>query len=273
VEVNTTDISHQWRGVIPPHPAADLFPPLSLDELCGLAADIEKNGLLAAIVLTADGTQVIDGCNRLDALELAGQRIFNADDTLAVQHCRLGPGEDPYERVVSLNIHRRHLKVEQKRELIAKLLKANPERSDRQVARLTAVSDKTVGAVRQRLEGNADIPHKPDRVEADGRKARGRKPTATVPVAAEPAVAADPRHRVGRGLAEVAVSRKPLLLRPNLSTREVAQRVFEWLEPPTRVEFAQLTARLAQLSPKDVARLSPKDFHRFYPKICSGAVE
>ena len=41
---------------------------------------------------------------------------------------------DPCEFVLSANVHRRHLTAEQKRELIAKVLKAQPEKSNRQVA-------------------------------------------------------------------------------------------------------------------------------------------
>jgi hypothetical protein len=35
---------------------------------------------------------------------------------------------------MSANIHRRHLTIEQKRELIGKLLKAQPKQSNRQIA-------------------------------------------------------------------------------------------------------------------------------------------
>jgi hypothetical protein len=38
---------------------------------------------------------------------------------------------DPYEYVLSANLHRRHLTADQKRELIAKVLKAKPEASVR----------------------------------------------------------------------------------------------------------------------------------------------
>ena len=41
---------------------------------------------------------------------------------------------DPYEYVLSANLHRRHLTAEQKREIIAKLLKAQPEKSNRTIA-------------------------------------------------------------------------------------------------------------------------------------------
>jgi ParB-like chromosome segregation protein Spo0J len=43
------------------HPAAALFPLLNDDELDSLAADIFQNGLSEPIVLTNDGTTIVDG--------------------------------------------------------------------------------------------------------------------------------------------------------------------------------------------------------------------
>ena len=63
-------------------------------------------------------------------------------------------GADPYALAVSLNIHRRHLTGEQKRELIAKLLKAKPEASNRSIGAQIKVDDKTVASVRRELESN-----------------------------------------------------------------------------------------------------------------------
>lgn len=81
--------------------------------------------------------------------------------------------------MISANIRRRHLSAYQKRELIANLLKANPEQSDRRVAKTTGVHHETVAAVRDDLEVNGEIRHKADRKEESGRKARGRKPKET----------------------------------------------------------------------------------------------
>ena len=53
---------------------------------------------------------------------------------------------DPYEYVLSANIHRRHLTAEQKREIIAKVLKAQPEKSNRTIAKQMKVDHKTVGS-------------------------------------------------------------------------------------------------------------------------------
>jgi hypothetical protein len=45
---------------------------------------------------------------------------------------------DPYAFVISANIRRRHLTAEQKRDLIAKVLKAQPRKSNRQIAKAPA---------------------------------------------------------------------------------------------------------------------------------------
>ncbi len=44
-------IPKSWRDVLPVHPAADLFPLMSHDELLELGKDIKKNGLESPIVL------------------------------------------------------------------------------------------------------------------------------------------------------------------------------------------------------------------------------
>src|SRR5436305_1918923 len=131
-----------WRDVLPVHPAAELFPMMSHEELTTLGEDIKKNGLQVPVVLWAETKEsnpfLLDGRNRLDAMEAVGLEVLRADkgDRLEVAHRPLyGSGggismfdgsrltQDPYEHVLSANIHRRHLTQEQKRELIAKVLK------------------------------------------------------------------------------------------------------------------------------------------------------
>jgi hypothetical protein len=59
-----------WREVLPVHPAAELFPRMSKEELNVLAQDIKQHGLKRKITLWNDGSIdfVLDGINRLDAL-------------------------------------------------------------------------------------------------------------------------------------------------------------------------------------------------------------
>ena len=62
------------------HPAAELFPLMSPDELKVLGEDIQKNGLQHPVVLWSPGDDenllseefLLDGRNRLDAMELVG---------------------------------------------------------------------------------------------------------------------------------------------------------------------------------------------------------
>src|SRR5262249_28528431 len=159
------------------HPAAEMFPMLAPDELKELADNIAKNGLYTPIVFFKEGKQLqrrgryvephfcdddvflLDGRNRLSALELNGGNIFEEypvqgggtalalDAPITFMYGESRNGEslfrdqtDPFEFVVSANLHRRHLTDEQKRELIAALLKAKPERSDVETAYLAKVS-------------------------------------------------------------------------------------------------------------------------------------
>ncbi len=192
-------MTKSWRDVLKVHPAADLFPMMSLDELKALGEDIKKNGLRAPIVLWAENHDgdllLLDGRNRLDAAELAGVAVVSIRSDkggrvdINVPHRRLYGRDggrsaidgtsltaDPYEFVLSANVHRRHLTGEQKRELIAKVLKAQPGSSNRKIAALTKVDDKTVGAVREKLEARAEIPHVEKRQDSKGRQQPARKP-------------------------------------------------------------------------------------------------
>lgn len=85
------------------HPAAELFPLMSDDELAALADDIKENGLRQPIVLDGDG-KLLDGRNRLRACEAAGIK----PSFVSVN------GSDPVAFVVSLNVKRRNLTASQR---------------------------------------------------------------------------------------------------------------------------------------------------------------
>jgi hypothetical protein len=180
-------MASSWRDTLPIHPACELFPPMSPDELAALGKDIRKNGLTSSIALWGDGRsplQLLDGRSRLDAIEIAiGPAIVGAPsisagkDWLACNRViTLDTSVDPYAYVISANIRRRHLSAEQQRELIAKLIKATPEKSDRQIAETVKVDHKTVGAVRAEQERRGEIPRVETRTDSKGRKQPRRKP-------------------------------------------------------------------------------------------------
>jgi ParB-like chromosome segregation protein Spo0J len=158
----------KWRDQIKVHPAADLFPIMSDAELDALAADIKKNGVTQPVVFWGKPGLLIDGRNRIEAYVRAG-----IDGQ--IQHFHVDESVDPYTYVISANIHRRHLTSEQKRELIAKLLKANPAKSDRQVAETIKASPTTVGTVRKKLEAAGDVSKLDTRKDTMGRKQPAKK--------------------------------------------------------------------------------------------------
>jgi hypothetical protein len=161
-----------WRDLIKVHPAADLFPMMSDEELKALAEDIKANGLMTPVVMYDDGTgdeQLLDDRNRVAAAVMAGvvpdAHTVSANATDLQLRCGY-----PYAFVISANIHRRHLTAEQKRGIIAELLRADPTKSDRQVAETVKVDHKTIGAARAKLEASGEIPRVETRTDTKGRK-------------------------------------------------------------------------------------------------------
>jgi len=150
------------------HPLADLFPLIEGREFEDLVADIKANGLIEDIVLY-DG-MILDGRNRYRACIAADVPPMVHDATKWI--------EDPAAYVVSANIRRRHLTHGQKRGVIAKLLAAHPEKSDRQIAETVKASPTTVGTVRAEMESTVQIGQLPKRVGKDG-KARKRPQSRT----------------------------------------------------------------------------------------------
>lgn len=152
---------------------------MSNAELRKLADDIAMQGLQQRIHLFVDmranKKYLLDGRNRLDALELLGKKIWDANGELlkelvGTELTNLLGRPDCYAHVISLNIRRRHLKSEQKRDLIVKLLAFNPEKSDRQIAATVKVDNKTVAKQRREMESREEIPHAAKRTDTKGRK-------------------------------------------------------------------------------------------------------
>jgi hypothetical protein len=190
-------MTKRWRDVLQIHPAAELFPLMTLDELRALGEDIKRRGGLPAVPLVLWEAEknaqqfLLDGRNRLDAMEAAGLPVLDKegkdlDWNLSLQCTRLRGG-NPYAIVVSTNIHRRHLTGEQRRELIAKLIDAQPQKSDRQIAETVNASHHTVGSVRSEMERRGQIAHVPTRTDTKGRKQPAKKaPTSRAKPANKP---------------------------------------------------------------------------------------
>jgi hypothetical protein len=178
-----------WRDWLKVHPAADLFPLMSQAEQLALGEDIKQHGLKQPVILwSPDETQhqvfVLDGRNRLDAMQAVGMEVIRKGKPgELVVHFRSLFGKndsnssldgasiqaDPYQFVISTNLHRRHLSAEQRRDLIQKLLKAAPTRSNRQIAQLAKTTHPTVAKVRAEMEVAGDVERLTTSTDTKGR--------------------------------------------------------------------------------------------------------
>jgi hypothetical protein len=142
---------------------------MSDSELDALGADIKKMGRLTSPIVflfthDAEDRVLLDGRNRVEAAERVGYAVQD-HETRYWKSAHI----DPYEYVISANIQRRHLTAEQKRDLIAKLLKANPGKSDRQIAETVKTSPTTVGTVRKELSNLDSCEQTETRTGSDGK--------------------------------------------------------------------------------------------------------
>jgi hypothetical protein len=180
-----TSAASPWRSWLHVHPAAKEFPRLADTDARALALDIKRNGLRepVSVIKEGKGYVLLDGISRLDAMEQAGKKI-DINDRGTFEH--LSSTVDVHAFVISKNIHRRHLNSEDKRKLVGKLLEANPEQSDRQVAGTVKVSPTTVGAVRAKMEAAGDVSKLDTRRDTKGRQQPSKKVAHTAPKRHQP---------------------------------------------------------------------------------------
>jgi ParB-like chromosome segregation protein Spo0J len=145
-----------------------LLPSLSDEEYAALKADVKKNGVVVPISIDEDYV-VIDGHHRLRACNELG-----LDRVPTRTHSQLDPAEQR-DLALVLNLNRRNLSQEEKRHVIAAVLRQHPDHSDRRVADAAGVDHKTVASVRTELEQREEIPHVAERKDSKGRKQPARK--------------------------------------------------------------------------------------------------
>lgn len=187
-------------------------------EYAELVEDIREHGLNEPIMLFQG--VILDGRHRERACHDAGvnprYRTFKGSYAEAAAF------------VLSANAHRRHLSVGQKREVIEALIKASPEKSDRQIAKEAKASPTTVGKVRSTVQAG----QLSKRTGADG-KARKQRAGGKAPK--QPATAKLTEHAKRQD----AVA---------LDTREVQARALQQVPgPDSSNELDRLRARLDEL--------------------------
>ena len=169
-----------WHAVLPIHPAAKLLPRISESELKELGEDIKQRGLLfpPVTIIEEDGVErLLDGISRLDAMEMAGLEVVTQETDLnpAIVCQTVPPGTDPYSYVLSVNVRRRHLSADQKRDVIVALLKAQPHRSNRQIAKQVGASHPHVAKVRREAEKAGDVETVTTSIDTRGRRQPAKK--------------------------------------------------------------------------------------------------
>jgi hypothetical protein len=156
------------------HRLAELFPLLEGEEYDQLCDDIEEHGLREPIVI-CDG-DILDGRNRYRAC--VARKV-------EPQFRELPESIDPFDFVVSANLHRRHLTPAQRREVVDAVLKQMPEKSNREIARKTGVSHPTVASAREDLESTGKIYQLNKTTGKDGKKRPAKKMRPVAPAREE----------------------------------------------------------------------------------------
>ena len=141
-----------------------VMPELSETDFEALKADIAERGVMVPVEYDEDGN-ILDGHHRVKACQELGEDWPSLT--------RKGFSEEEKRtHARRINIARRHLNQEQKRELILGQLIDTPEQSNRQIARGLGVSDNTVRVVREEGEATAQIAQLNKTIGADGKKRR-----------------------------------------------------------------------------------------------------
>jgi hypothetical protein len=159
-------------------PFIDLLPTQDADTLARLKEDIRRHGkVLAAVVVTDDDPPVVlDGHTRLTlALE-----IGLTDHEVPFKRLPAGmPYEQMKREALALNVNRRHLSTEERREFVAHLIRQNPDLSDRAIAAQAGVSHSTSGSVRKELVASGQVVQTETRTDRRGVKhpAQGKTKT------------------------------------------------------------------------------------------------
>ncbi|GEC15175.1 MT-A70 family methyltransferase [Nitrobacter winogradskyi] len=139
-----------------------VMPPLSADEYAALRDDIAARGVLVPVEYDETG-EILDGHHRV---QICGELGISQWPRL-IRHGLTETEKRQHAR--RLNLDRRHLDREQRRQLIAEDLRERPEASDRAIAASLGVDHKTVGSVRDGLESTGEIPQSTERQGRDRR--------------------------------------------------------------------------------------------------------
>jgi hypothetical protein len=212
-----------WRRYLTIHPAANEMPDLDQGERLKLRGDLKAHGLREPVVMVriAGGPeQLLDGRNRLDLLEENGEEVIDADGKLRVEHrvVDLADNDEALAYVISLNIHRRHIKLETRQKLIKRLLLSNPQMSDRKIAEKTNSDHKTVGKKRKEAEQRGEIPTFNTVIGRDNHKQPRKKASTKTRAKEPPKVQIEAAGGFAKEIAETVFKAPPTAPTPRAAT-------------------------------------------------------
>ena len=145
---------------------------MAQDEYDALKEDIAERGVMVPIEFDENGN-VLDGHHRLKICAELG-----IDDYPKI--VRAGMSEvEKWTHARKLNMARRHLTREQRREMIRAQIKDTPELSDRQIAKMFSVSNSTVGIIRRDLIEDGQVCESHTSMGADGKEYKRHRETET----------------------------------------------------------------------------------------------
>lgn len=148
-----------------------VMPQPSAEDYKTLEESIIEHGVLEPVLYDAEGN-ILDGHTRVEICQSLGlvdwPKVVMRDLTET----------EKLEIAYDKNLARRHLTMQQKRNLIKTRLIANPALSNERIGNMLQVSGNTVRAVRKRLEEGSQIARVEKRVGADGKSYSLPKPRA-----------------------------------------------------------------------------------------------
>ncbi len=150
------------------------FPALSNEEYVGLRDSIAIHGVLVPILVDCDGPvrRIIDGRHRK---QFADEFGYDCPEEV-----REGDEEELRGLARALNLARRHLSADQKRQIIADQLCETPDRTNRFIAKMLGVHHATVASVRGEMESE-EVVWDERRVGSDGKSYKPTKSLKAVP--------------------------------------------------------------------------------------------
>ena len=142
------------------------LPPLPHDQLMALRDHIAINGVLVPI-LVDESRRILDGKHRKQIADELGYDCPELVQTGLTE-------EEKRTLARALNLARRQLSTEQKRQLIADQLQETPGRSNRWVGKQLGVSHPTVASVRAEMEATGKVFQFDQTVGSDGKQRPAR---------------------------------------------------------------------------------------------------